>query len=265
MSDRHREVRPATQAEQRTTGGSTLPISVSPLFDESISPLLGTEQSQLAATLAPQPIVETFKDPSAAARTEALAHPTIQQDFSAASKQPQGAGVAALGPLSAGVAAGNAPQPITSSAGEAITGVALSTLGGAVSGALSGAAIGAAAGTAAGPIGTVTGAVIGAVSALVISGTKAWFGVKGQRKRNRAMKEMRRKMQKQREQDIARNEKWMRLNNFNTMQAAADQREQQTLQNKWTTYQSVAANMISLVNSDASLNQTMRNQMLGVQ
>jgi len=174
--------------------------------------------------------------------------------------QQPGLAVSALAPISAGIAAGNQFQPGTSGdAGEAAAGIGLSTAGGAISGALSGAAIGA----AGGPIGALGGAVIGGVSALVISGTKAWFGVRSARKKNRALKELQRKAEKQRIETINRNEKWRKVNQFNTIQAAAENRQQQELQNKWSVYEKVAKQMTSLINSDATLNQQMKNQMRG--
>lgn len=231
--------------------GSLAP-SVSPLFGGGGSPLLGTEESDLSPILTPIGQAEVNRTGGGTADPVTGALPT--------QKPKQSALVSSLAPLSAGIAAGGAQQPQTASAGEATAGVAVSTLGGAVSGALAGASIGA----AGGPIGAAGGAVIGAISSLVISGTKAWFGVRNARKRNRQLKELQRKAEKQRQADIARNEKWARLNHFTNLRTAEDNRVQQLLQNKWTSYQNVASNMIGLVNSDKNLNQTLRNQMLGV-
>jgi len=256
MARRNEGVQPLTQAELRASEinfGAEIPAA-SPLFGGEISPLLGTETSQLASVLAPDPLFENIADPSAAARTQAKANPLSVPGI----KKQQSPLVAGLAPLSAGIAAGNQQAP-TADLAEAAAGVGLSTLGGVASGALSGATIGA----AGGPIGALGGAVIGGLSALVISGAKAWFGVRSARKRNRQLKELQRKAEKQRQDDIARNEKWMRLNRFDNLKIAEENRKQVELQNKWTTYQNVAATMMGLANSDAKLNQTLRNQMLG--
>jgi hypothetical protein len=220
-----------------------------------------TGSSKVAQSLAPTPISESpglfNKNVLAEAnrtKGDSLSNtPTTQPG-------QQGLALSSLAPISAGISAGNQFQPGTSGdASEAIAGVGLSTASGAISGALSGAAIGA----AGGPIGAGVGAAIGAVSALVISGTKAWFGVRSARKKKRALKELQRKAEKQRLENIARDEKWRRINQFNTTQAAADNRQQIELQRKWEIYGKVSQQMTSLINSDATLNKQMKNQMRG--
>jgi len=162
-----------------------------------------------------------------------------------------------LGPISAGLAAGQQFQPGTSGdVAEASAGVGATVIGGALTGALIGGAVGG--------VGAIPGAVIGGISALVISGTKAWFGVRNARKRNRALKELQRKAEKQRLTEIARDEKWRKINNFQTIQASADNRRQAELQNKWDIYSKVASQMTTLLNSDSTLNQQLKNQMRGV-
>lgn len=221
-----------------------------PLFDEGISPLFGTETSDLAPVLAPQPLqIQEIN------RTGGGTADPITGALPTAKKKPQSKIIAPLAPLTAGITAGVGANLETPSAGEATVGVGTSVLAGIAGGALSGAVVGG--------VGAIPGAIIGGLSALVISGTRAWFGVRSARKRNREIRTLRRQAELQRQKDIARNEKWLRINNFNTLQQAEDNRKQQALQNKWEIFQNVSKNMTNLMNSDANLNQMLLNQMKG--
>jgi hypothetical protein len=234
--------------------------STSPLFGEGLSPLFGTETSDLAPVLTPQPLGFDNDTRKEVNRTGGGRADLITGELKGdKKKKPQSKFEASLGPLSAGMEAGLKPQTPTTDLAEAGAEIGTSVLSGAVGGALSGSAIGA----AGGPIGALSGAAIGAVSALVISGTKAWFNVRSSRRKAREMRELQRKLEKQRQEDIARNEKWARLNHFRSLQDAEATRAGQLLLNKWSGYQNVASQMIGLVNSDANLNQLITNQMKG--
>jgi len=247
---------------------------VSPLFEDEFTTV---EQHRLTEGIsAPSKVAGSELAPTLLPRTtEPLFNPALLQEINRTGIAPTEkdeavttdaqrgfaqSKVGALAPLSAGLAAGGAIDFQTTDPLEAGIGVGLGTLAGAGAGALAGAQIGA----LGGPIGAAAGAAIGGLSALVIGGTKAWFGVKNARKRNRALKELQRKAELQRVEDIARNEKWKRVNQFNTMQEAAENRKQTELQNKWRTYQNVALTMTNLANSDAKLNEILRNQLRGV-
>lgn len=234
-------------------------------FDTNINnilnpnPIPGVGDSELASEFgqAPTPLFSqnALKKVNAAGGSS---DDLSKQNLASQNKELQKA-ISAVAPLSAGLSAGNQVSP-TPNAAEAVTSVGVSTLAGAASGALTGAAIGA----AGGPIGAVGGAVIGGLSALVVGGTKAWFGTRSARRKNRALKELQRKAEKQRAQDIARNEKWARINSFNNLQIAEDNRAQTLLQNKWSNYQNVASQMTNLMNSDANLNNILSQQMRGL-
>ena len=145
-------------------------------------------------------------------------------------KAQQGPAVAtqAIGPILSGIGAAEGIVP-TTEASDAITQALISGATGAASGALTGAA--------GGPIGAVGGAIIGGVTGLVAGGVKAYFGLKAARKQERAQKRLVAKAEKQRRQDIARDEKWRNVNRLDSLQAAKFNRNQSILQNKWASFQ----------------------------
>ena len=241
----------ATAEEARAAESDLFLSGFSTDINQVLNPPSRTGRSELAPTLAPSAPTPLFnpallKDVNRTGGVKTTGIPDAPL-----------ASVKSLAPLSAGIGAGErAGEFQTTDTTEAAAGIGASVLGGAVSGAL--------VGSAAGGVGAVPGAAIGAISALVISGTKAWFGVRNARKRNRALKELQRKADQQRIENIARDEKWKRINQFNTLQQASENRKQTELQNKWNIYQNIATQMTTLMNSDANLNQILRNQIKGV-
>jgi hypothetical protein len=89
---------------------------------------------------------------------------------------------------------------------------------------LSGAAQGAAAGAMFGPQGAVVGGVIGGGVALVTSGLNAWLGNKQARSERDRQAALLADANRIRQEEIARNEKWMRINNLQSIEAAAEDR-----------------------------------------
>lgn len=96
----------------------------------------------------------------------------------------------------------------------------MSVLGNTAAGALSGAA----AGAAIGGVGAVPGAIIGGGIALVSSGLNAWSANKQARAERDKQAALTAEANRIRQEEVARNEKWMKINHLASIEAAAEDR-----------------------------------------
>jgi len=221
---------------------------------------MATSISGAASTVGPIGGVSTFdRDPLKSINVAAPILPIAQDS----ALKPEALGVSTVAqvaaPILSGIGASEGIVPTTSS-GEAVTQSILSGATGAVSGALAGAAIGA----AGGPVTALGGAIIGGVTGLVAGGVKAFFGLKNARAKDRAQKRLIEKAEKQRDKELAIDQKWKQTNRLDNLKTARFNRNQIKMQNKWTAYQNVQGNLFNMANRKDAAGQNIRNQLRGV-
>jgi hypothetical protein len=143
----------------------------------------------------------------------------------------------------------NSQVPATTDLGTQAVAIGANTLAGAAGGALTGASIGA----AGGPIGAAGGAAIGAGVALVSSGLNAWMNNKQARAERDRLSALKADAERIRNEDLARNQKWMVQNRLDSLAAAAEDRRRfnanqarQDMQNTAVRLQAALANNASL-------------------